>query len=145
MFRTIGKPERLIYIRLGSVPWGCLIRASQHSLELLQDICQASFDPDQSPRWDNSPENYHDTLQWLRVGNHTVMCLALSALNYFQAFPDPPQDVIEVWEQYLIVASRHYEYRLRGNPQYDLETRWRRWQANYGKWFPHHTGQNRGN
>ncbi|KAJ7248302.1 hypothetical protein C8J57DRAFT_1357893 [Mycena rebaudengoi] len=94
-------------------PWGCFIRASLHSLELLQDIRQASFDPNDFSAVENYHANYHDTLQWLK------------------AFPDPPQDVIEVWEQHLKAARLTYNYKL------DLETHWREWQANLMRWFPH--------
>ncbi|KAJ7245762.1 hypothetical protein C8J57DRAFT_758771 [Mycena rebaudengoi] len=99
-------------------PWGCFFRASPHSLELLQDIHQASFDLDDFKAVGNDPEDYHDTLKWLK------------------AFPDPPQDVIEVWEQHLKAACRSY------NPS-DLESRWREWQASLKRWFPHlQVGQN---
>jgi hypothetical protein len=74
-----------------------------------------------------------------------TMCLASNALNQFQAFPDPPQDVIKVWEKYLIVASKEHKYLWQDDPEYDLETRWREWKAYQEKWFPHHRGQNSGN
>jgi hypothetical protein len=111
-------------------------------MELLQDICLVSFNPDELKEGENSPENYHNTLQWLKVGNKTAMCLESSALNNFQAFPEPLQDVIEVWEKYLILASRHHKYLWQDDPQYDLETRWRKWHANLEEWFPHLRGQN---
>ncbi|KAJ7245802.1 hypothetical protein C8J57DRAFT_1361740 [Mycena rebaudengoi] len=101
-----------------TVPWGCFIRSSPHSLELLHDICQVSFDPHELKGLPNSVENYHNTLQWLK------------------AFPDPPQDFIEVWEQHLIAASRLHP-KLWQYDQYDPEQWWRRWQANRAKWFPH--------
>ncbi|KAJ7248350.1 hypothetical protein C8J57DRAFT_1724212 [Mycena rebaudengoi] len=114
------------WVRNLGYPWGRLIRVSPHSMELLQDMCQVSFSPDELKRGENSPENYHNTLQWLK------------------AFPEPSQDVIEVWKQYLIVASKRYEYRWQNNPQYDLETEWREWHANFEKWFPHLRGQTSG-
>jgi hypothetical protein len=129
---------------LANFPWGCVIRASPHSLELLQDISQASFDLNALKTGHISPENCHNILQWLKVGNNTAMSLASSALNNFQAFLDPPQDVIEVWEQYLIIASKHYEDKWQRHPQYDLERWWRQWHANFEKWFPHLRGQTSG-
>ncbi|KAJ7245799.1 hypothetical protein C8J57DRAFT_1361735 [Mycena rebaudengoi] len=101
------------------VAWGRFIRASPPFLELLEDIRQVSFEPYEWNGLENSPENYHDTIQWLK------------------AFPDPPQDVIEVWEQHLIVASKAYEHKWKKDPQYDLEARWRKRRANYEMWFPH--------
>ncbi|KAJ7248344.1 hypothetical protein C8J57DRAFT_1358004, partial [Mycena rebaudengoi] len=76
--------------------WGCFI-ASPHSLELLQDILKATY----------YRENYHDTLQWLK------------------SFPDPLQDVIQVWEQHIKAARRSYKP--------DLESHWREWQASLKK------------
>lgn len=95
---------------------------------------------------ENSPENYHDTLQWLKVGNNIGMCLASSALNNFQGFPDPPQDVIEVWEQYLIGACKIFVDKWGPHDTaYDHKWEWRnKWQANYEKWFPHLRRQNSG-
>ncbi|KAJ7262579.1 hypothetical protein C8J57DRAFT_1513578 [Mycena rebaudengoi] len=109
---------------LDDFPWACFIRASPHSLELLQDISQVSFDPDALQYPGNSPENYHNTLQWLKT------------------IPNPPQDVIKVWENYFIVACKIFE-DVWGQPYtlHNLERQWRKWQANYEKWFPHHQGQ----
>ncbi|KAJ7251607.1 hypothetical protein C8J57DRAFT_670145 [Mycena rebaudengoi] len=50
------------------VPWGYFIRMSPHSSELLHDICTVSFDPAALKELENSAENYHSTLQWLKVG-----------------------------------------------------------------------------
>ncbi|KAJ7245806.1 hypothetical protein C8J57DRAFT_1679169 [Mycena rebaudengoi] len=110
------------------VPWGRFIRISPYSLELLQDICQASFNPNALNIVENSPENYHDTLQWLK------------------GFPDPPQDVIEVWEQYLIGACKIFVDKWGPHDTaYDHKWEWRnKWQANYEKWFPHLRRQNSG-
>jgi hypothetical protein len=69
------------FIRHGVIyPWGCFIRAAPHSLELLQDICQVSLDPNALKMSQTSLENYHDTLQWLKVSNCTMMYLVSSAL-----------------------------------------------------------------
>jgi hypothetical protein len=104
------------------------VRASPCSLELLQDI--RDFVPLKSNEYFMTdalkPHHYHDVLQWLKVrtqdSNHSrLIC------TFVQAFPNPPQDVIEIWQNHLMAAcdNRKWELYLITNP---LGNEWKNWQ-----------------
>ncbi|KAJ7204766.1 hypothetical protein GGX14DRAFT_459647, partial [Mycena pura] len=102
--RTGQQPSRL-WPRYN--PWGLYVRTSPYSLELLQDI--RDFVPFKSDEYHVpnafKPETYHDVLQWLK------------------AFPNPPQDVIETWQNHLMAACDNRQWLNKHDP----DQRWK-WQ-----------------
>ncbi|KAJ7231007.1 hypothetical protein C8J57DRAFT_1385711 [Mycena rebaudengoi] len=100
--------------------WGYFIRSSTHSHELLQDIRELpSFETfSDLDIHGNELENYHNILQWLKT------------------FPNPPLDLINIWEGYL-VESWNKDPSTRRDVN-SLEDRWRTWQTDTSRWFPHH-------
>jgi hypothetical protein len=89
------------------------VRASPCSPELLQDI--RDFVPFESNEFESfvtdafKLENYHDVLQWLKVrtqGSNHSRLIGTSV----QAFPNPPQDVIEIWQNHLKGACDSWEW-----------------------------------
>jgi hypothetical protein len=71
-----------------------------------------------------TPQEYHDVLQWLKVrfqgSNHSrLICTSV------QAFPNPPQDVIETWQNHLKAACDDRQWHwVRNDPDYW----WKPWQ-----------------
>ncbi|KAJ7902291.1 hypothetical protein B0H13DRAFT_760564 [Mycena leptocephala] len=88
--------------------WSRYVRASPCSLELLQDIRDfVPFKSNKYPvKYACTAQQYHDVLQWLK------------------AFPNPPQDVIEIWQNYLKAACDDWVWLRRDDP----DDEWRWWQ-----------------
>jgi hypothetical protein len=104
------------------------VRASPCSLELLQDI--RDFVPLKSNEFEFPvadacrPKHYHEVLQWLKVriqGSNHSRLIGISV----QAFPNPPQDVIEIWQNHLMAACDDMGWHWIANYS-DYE--WREWQ-----------------
>jgi hypothetical protein len=101
------------------------VRASPCSLELLQDIRDfVPFEYGYPLRYACTPELCHNILQWLKVrtqGSNRSRLIGTSV----QAFPNPPQDVIEIWQNHLKAAGDNWEWYW---PVNDPEDSWRDWQ-----------------
>ncbi|KAJ7280797.1 hypothetical protein C8J57DRAFT_1300113 [Mycena rebaudengoi] len=100
--------------------WGYFVRSSAHSPELLQDIREfLSFETFLYVGADE-PDNIHSIIQWLKT------------------FPDPPLDLINIWEGYLMDACIVYSDMEEEDENKSLEKRWRAWQTDTSRWLPHY-------
>ncbi|KAJ7280789.1 hypothetical protein C8J57DRAFT_1300090 [Mycena rebaudengoi] len=120
LFKEMATGQKPLYHRTILFEWGYFVRASTHSLKLLQDIREfPSFETfSDLDIYGNEPENYHSILQWLKT------------------FPNPPFDLINIWEDYLMDSWKQYPSTRQDDNS--LEARWREWQTDISGWFPHH-------
>ncbi|KAJ7280886.1 hypothetical protein C8J57DRAFT_1300391 [Mycena rebaudengoi] len=119
LLKEMATGQKPLYDLAVLFQWGYFVRASTHSPELLQDIRELpSFETFSVLNiFGNEPENYHNILQWLKT------------------FPNPPLDLINIWEGYLVESWNKYARRRDDN---SLEDQWRVWQTRTSRWFPHH-------
>ncbi|KAJ7280881.1 hypothetical protein C8J57DRAFT_1300362 [Mycena rebaudengoi] len=117
LLKEMATGQKPLYDLIVMEMWGYFVRSSTHSPELLQDIREfPSFETLSVLRISgDEPENYHNILQWLK------------------AFPDPPLDLIDIWEGYLMESCNHYSTW----DNKSLEDRWRAWQTRTSGLFPH--------
>ncbi|KAJ7280853.1 hypothetical protein C8J57DRAFT_1300249 [Mycena rebaudengoi] len=120
LLKDMATGQKPLYYLQVLAQWGYFVRASTPSLELLQDIREfPSFETLSGlVLYGDEPENYHSILQWLKT------------------FPNPPLDLIDIWEGYL--RESYNEHSSRGRDANSLEDQWRTWQTDTSEWFPHH-------
>ncbi|KAJ7280768.1 hypothetical protein C8J57DRAFT_1500974 [Mycena rebaudengoi] len=113
--------QKPLYQRDVLMRWGHFVRSSADSPELLQDIREFLSFETLSDRHIHAEvlDNCHSILQWLKT------------------FPDPPLDLIDIWEDYLMESCKAHS--LHGTwDNKSLEDRWRAWQTDTSWWLPHH-------
>ncbi|KAJ7280865.1 hypothetical protein C8J57DRAFT_1300313 [Mycena rebaudengoi] len=120
LLKEIATGQKPLYYQPVLLRWGYFVRASAHSLELLQDIREfLSFEAFSDIQiYADEPENYHSILQWLKT------------------FPNPPLDLISIWVGYLMESWDKFS-STRQDDNY-LEDGWRAWQTDTSRWFPNH-------
>ncbi|KAJ7248363.1 hypothetical protein C8J57DRAFT_1724219 [Mycena rebaudengoi] len=119
MLKSVSTGQQPEYFWASELPWGLYIRSSPHSPGLLQHIHECiSFTAIRRLKIAaDYPNNYYHVVQWLK------------------AYPDPPQELINTWQRYLMAAYNSYKLS-RLWTESDFNEEWRTWEHNKKMQYP---------
>ncbi|KAJ7167850.1 hypothetical protein C8R46DRAFT_257830 [Mycena filopes] len=99
--------------------WGRLVRLSPPSLDLLGDLGEVDLPNNSNFPFHKATSRFIDPRLQNPVEIHNV-------IHWLKASPEPPQDILELWEGYLRVSTTAYGQYQTSSDRHP-ESRWNDW------------------